>query len=500
MHRTIGLLTLIVLGCLDAGEARSDGNGPSKDVLALQQAIQDAIAEAEPSVACILVSRSPRYKEYGAAPPVDKPGQLGDFHYDYNRLDRRDLNYVEKKRQIQRLDLASGSTAPESFGSGVVIDDKERLILTNYHVVLKASKVYVRLPGGKGSYANIHAADPRSDLAVLHLIDDKIAVKPIKIGNADKVKKGQLIVTLANPYAAGFRDGSPSSSWGIISNIRRLAPNSWRNELDPTKTLHHYGTLLQTDSRIGLGCSGGALLDLHGNLIGLTTALAAVAGTDTPGGFAVPMDACMRRIIETLKQGKEVEYGFLGVQFNNPAEDKGVMIDRVIRDSPAALAGLQAGDKIVALNGVPVNQIDDIVLPLAGLGPGSIARLEIVRNLKKQPWAVVVGKFFVRGPIIASNRSDFRGIRVDHTSLLCQQDDEPKSVPPGVFVHDIIPNSPASAVLTLRPRQVIVITKVNGRPVKSPEDFFKAVKGRTAPVELSYEENQNGQEKKVKIN
>ena len=134
----------------------------------------------------------------------------------------------------------------------------------------------------------MHAADSRSDLAVLAL-DKPVAVKAIKVGNGDAVEKGDYVLSLSNPFAAGFRDGSPSASWGIISNVRRRVPGSAREE-DRGKSLHQYGTLLQTDARLNLGCSGGALIDLNGNLIGLTTSTAAISGGEVPGGFAVPIE------------------------------------------------------------------------------------------------------------------------------------------------------------------------------------------------------------------
>ena len=123
------------------------------------------------------------------------------------------------------------------------------------------------------------------------------------------------MICLANPFAAGFRDGSPSASWGIISNLHRRASGVTSEIERPgvKPTLHHYGTLIQTDVRLALGCSGGALLNLDGELIGLTTAQAALVGSEAPGGFAVPLDGPMKRIIDVLVRGDEVEYGFLGV-------------------------------------------------------------------------------------------------------------------------------------------------------------------------------------------
>src|SRR5207248_9895782 len=130
---------------------------------------------------------------------------------------------MRRHKQIEALDLSLPDTVPESFGSGVVID-AAGLILTNAHVVRDATKVYVRLPGNRGSWADVHALDPRSDLAVLKLIDDKVPdLQPIKFGDGDKVEVGDFVVSLANPYAAGFRDGNPSASWGMVSNLKRRA-------------------------------------------------------------------------------------------------------------------------------------------------------------------------------------------------------------------------------------------------------------------------------------
>ena len=169
--------------------------------------MQQAIKSAEPSMACILVSRDKKaYAQYGPAPSAEQPGQLGDFPPHPGG----DRDTIEKMR---KLDLADPEYVPESYGSGVVIDARARLILTNYHVVRDAVKVYVRLgqtgKGSntveKGSYANIYAADPRSDLAVLQLIDQSLTLKEIRTGNGNALKKGQFVVALSYPFAVGFR-------------------------------------------------------------------------------------------------------------------------------------------------------------------------------------------------------------------------------------------------------------------------------------------------------
>jgi serine protease Do len=206
-----------------ASPARAgDDAADLKSALALQKVMQKVIEDVEPSVACILVSRSDAYQRYGLLPSSPSPGKLGGFN-------PAALSGAEHKELRKNLDLSRPEHVPESFGSGVVVDPAG-LILTNYHVVRDAAKVYVRLPGDKGSYADIHAADPRSDLAVLRLLTPNLNLKVIPFGAAGKCRRGQFVLSIANPYAAGFRDGKPSASWGIISNIRRRAPGEPREE------------------------------------------------------------------------------------------------------------------------------------------------------------------------------------------------------------------------------------------------------------------------------
>src|SRR5262245_11970282 len=332
---------------------------------ALEQAVQETVKKAEPSIACVLVSRSELYCRFDVRHRTGEteavPGRLGRF--DRPHLPHPPWRKDDERWKLQKsLDLADPDNTPESYGSGVVLD-RTGLILTNAHVVRGATKVFVRLPGGTGSYADIHALDSRSDLAVLKLIDVPENLKPIVLGDADGVHKGQIVVSLANPFAAGFRDGSPSASWGIISNLRRRSPGLTSETARNRMSLHQWGTLLQTDVRLEAGCSGGALVNLRGEMIGLTTSRAALTGVETPGGFALPVDTGLRRIIDVLKRGEEVEYGFLGVQFDQ-GQSEGVGIDKPIGGSPAQKAGLMGGDVLLSIDGKKIRSVDDVFLAL----------------------------------------------------------------------------------------------------------------------------------------
>jgi S1-C subfamily serine protease len=467
-----------------------------KDVQALQELIEKAIEQAEPSIACILVSRSDVYQQLGAAPAADNSGKLGGFDLDdaLRKVPDRD---EERRRQVRGYDLSHPDTVPESYGSGVVLDEAG-LILTQAHVVRNATKVYVRLPGhNRGSYADIYASDPRSDLAVLRLIDLVPHLKPLKFGDGGKVRKGQFVISLANPYAAGFRDGSPSASWGIVSNLRRRAPGP-PNEIERNRqTLHQYGTLIQTDTRLNLGSSGGALLNLRGELIGLTTSVAAISGTDTPGGYAVPVDAGMKRIIQVLREGKEVEYGFLGVILDPDAKPgKPVQLRDVAENSPAQRGGLQRGDYILAVEGEPVRDNDDLFLFVGLQLAGGTVHIDVARTPDGPPQTrtVTLAKFYVPGKVIAAERPPARcGLRVDWTSLLGQRGGlfGRRGIPDGVLIREVVPNSPADKANLQVDK---VITHVNGQPVTRPSEFYQKMAKAVGPVELTVLTSQGREE------
>ena len=491
MHRRAVAILLTVLSSCCAILVQA-GDDDAQKALALQKVMQKVIAQVEPSVACILVSRSEMYQSLGLGPDKDHPGALGDFDPDI----LRSKPGLSKDAPLwkRRLDLADPQHIPQAFGSGVVID-ATGLILTNYHVVQDATKLYVRLPGGKGSYADIIAADWRSDLAVLRLLNGKAtSLTPIRLGDADKVERGQFILSVTNVFAAGFRDGQPSASFGILSNIRRRAVAAPREE-DVTKPLHNYGTLLQTDARLHLGCSGGALVNLQGEMIGLTTSMAAIQGGETPGGFAIPVNAGLRRLIDVLKRGEEIEYGFLGINFGERVPDgtAGVTVEAVIPGSPVFVdAGLRdttgsARDVILSINGIALQQSDDLLVALGTQLAGSKVRLEIRRGRDKQVITreVTLAKLHVPGKRIVSSlgrRPFFRGVRVDYTSLLAQKPPRLPSIVAGALISEIKSNSPAERAFL---KSGDIITEVNRMPVHTPQAFYDAVNKAAEPIELT---------------
>ena len=489
MHRWI-VLILLLFGV--AGQGRAQDDAELLQARALQKTMAKIIQQNESGIACILVSRSERYHEFGQGPSKDQPGKLGIFdpHALRANLAFRTLSAEKQLHWQKQLDFTDPAYVPRSFGSGVVID-ADGLILTNYHVVQDATKIFIRLPGGKSGYADIHAADPRSDLAVLKLLNPNVLpLKAIALGDADKLERGHFVLTLSNPFAAGFRDGQPSASWGVLSNIRRRAQNRLKEE-ERVKPLQYYGTLLQTDARMHLGCSGGALLNLSGEMVGLITSVAAIQGGETPGGFAIPVNAGMRRIIEVLKRGEEVDYGFLGVGFDerNGNDGKlGVRLTAVGTGSPAFGDGknlLRVDDILVAVNGQPIFDSDDIFVFVGMHLAGTKIKLHVRRHGVGLSFDVTLAKLYVPGKSIASstaNRPYIHGLRVDYASLVVQQPPRWFTIPAGVLISDVQPDTKAERA---KLKSGDVITHVNGAAVLSPAAFYLAVRGIQGPLDLT---------------
>ncbi|MFO0926410.1 MAG: trypsin-like peptidase domain-containing protein [Gemmataceae bacterium] len=484
----------VALGWLLAGAAFATADDePGGDVVRALQARFERIArDARGSVACILVSRSDAYAaapSWGVAAKGAEPGQLGRFDAAAarRRVPADAPNRGRLLRQIGEHDLSRPDAVPESYGSGIVLD-RSGLVLTNAHVVRDATRLYVRLPDARGSWADVHASDPRSDLAVLRLLDPPADLAPLPLGDAGKVRTGQFVLSIANAYAPGFRrSDEPTVGYGLVSNLRRRLPGN-TSEMERSKvTLHHYGTLIQTDARTTPGCSGGALLDLDGKVIGLTTALAGIRG-DRPGGFAIPIDENTRRLVDVLRRGEEVEYGFLGVVLQPAGGLGGVRVYRVSPGSPAGRAGLLPGDQIVAINDHPIRSNDDLFLYVGMALAGSTARVEVVRGPGvRQTVPVKLSKYYVEGPVLASRRPPARfGLRVDYTSLLSQRNPFPvwgRGVADGVIVREVVPGSPADDA-RMQPDKVI--TAVNGRMVNTPAEYYREVARSGARVELTF--------------
>jgi serine protease Do len=401
--------------------------------------------------------------------------------------------------QFQSLVLPQPGEAdfiPNEYATGVIID-AGGLILTANHVVRDDSDYWITTADHKTyKVVKIVGADPRSDLAVLAI--EASGLKPIKFGTAAGLKKGQFVIALGNPYAIA-RDGQASASWGIISNLGRKdrpwvnGPAADSEVTTPRPTLHQLGSLIQTDARLNLGTSGGALVNLKGEMIGLTVALAATLGYEQSAGFALPVDEAFLRAVNILKQGREVEYGFLGVKPLPLARDlrlrgqHGVAIQEVVESTPAERAGLIRGDVITHINDEPIYDPDDLMLAIGRLAADASVKLSIEREGAPRVLMVQeLAKYWVPGrKIITTPAPAWRGLRVDYVTssrefmnwVMQRRTDLGGSV----LITEVEENSPAWQE-GLRPN--MMISHVGGRTVTTPRAFHEAVQGQEGPVKL----------------
>lgn len=380
---------------------------------------------------------------------------------------------------------------PNEYATGVVVGDG--LILTANHVLGEDSDYWVTTADRKTyPVGRIVGADPRVDLAVLQIAARDMT--PIKFGDASKLRKGQIVIALGNPFAIA-RDGQVSASWGIISNLaRKDAPTTLRDELTKT-ALHQYGTLIQTDARLNLGTSGGALLNLQGEMIGLTMSLSATLGYEQSAGFALPVDETFRRALETLKQGREVEFGFLGVSprklsiGDRNSGLHGVVINAVVDGTPGQRAGLQPNDRIVRIGDQEIFDTDDLMLAVGKLPPDGNVQIAIYR--REEPRIIQVqelAKFAVTAKQIITTRPPaWRGLHVDYVTISPEFRNQGNLATPvfdpqgSVLITAVDEGSPAWQEGL---RANMTITHVAGHRVSNPKQFRDEVANKNGSVKV----------------
>jgi serine protease Do len=497
MVRVCGVVALL-FGLASPSSARAD-EPKHRDLLeAFQKQLATATAAAGPSIACVVVSRSEYYPK---DPSADKtPGKLGGFN---PKAFLKNGATPERIKLARSLDLADQNTIPDHSYAGGIVIDASGLILTPFHVIEGATRVYVFLPGGVGSYADVLAADARCDLAVLKLIDPPKRLIPIKFAdvkirdqneNRGTVFTGKLVVLMANPYHSTFRLDKPAAAFGTITSLRyrlqgpKLEPGQERRGVTTAEKLSSYykcGTFLEHDVKVNGGVTGGALLNLDGELIGLTTAGAVVYNREIGPGYAIPADDNFRRLVDVLKKGEEIEYGFLGVSLPFDTQER-IRLAGITPNGPAQLGGLREYDTITHINGEPVASFDDLMVHVGSSLAGSRAKFKVTRLGDALDLEVTLAKYYNDRPYIASVRPEpIFGLRVDYASTRTvpvpgeRWTQVNMIVPAGVWVRDVVPDSPAAnkfETLGEKPEQWTVI-RVNGRAVNSPGEFYKAARG-----------------------
>jgi len=434
---------------------------------AVETAIERAAEKAAPAVVNIVVMReaaamwSPEDESPGA-PPGAPPDGLRDF--------------LDKLRQ-----RGHPSFRAQGNGSGVLISS-DGLILTSEHVVHDASEMEVTLSTRKKYRAKVVGSDPRRDLAVIRI--EATGLPAATLGDASLLRRGQFVLAVGSPFGFG-RDGQASISFGIVSGIGRAIPGIGR-ELD-----RYYGNLIQTDAAVNPGNSGGPLMNLEGEVVGINAVISSQTGASDGVGFAVPITAETKRIIERLKKGEEIVYGYVGIEITEVTEEEakssgaelgaGAYVTRVMPDAPGAKAGVKNGDVVIAVADKPVRDPDDVIQVVQGTPVGEKVPLTVLRKGKKLTLTVEVARRPAPKDVLATRIMGewWRGMRVEPLTAELRTQTGLKESDKGVFVREVRDGSPA-AQAELVPG--MVIDQVGEKKITGIKEFDDAITDIQGPV------------------
>lgn len=344
-------------------------------LVALCFVVQDAIADDSktmPSLAPVLKTAMPAIVNIAVQGVILAPEQGSE---DENQPMSPSMPMKPKKFQ--------------SIGSGVILDPKEGLIVTNDHVIRNAKLITVTLNDGRRLKAKLIGSDSETDIAILKI--DAKNLKSIPIGDSDKAEVGDFVVAIGNPFGLNSFGNSQSATFGIISALKRSDLN-----------IEGIENFIQTDAAINPGNSGGALVNTKGELIGINTAILSPfsTGGNIGIGFAIPINMVEDILPQLIKYGS-VHRGLMGifVQHLTPelaqamgySEDfQGALITQVNPESPAQLAGLKAGDIITQINNVKITEGTQVKTTISLLRVGSNAKITVRRDGKQLTLTAVV--------------------------------------------------------------------------------------------------------------
>ena len=348
-----------------------------------------------------------------------------------------------------------------ALGSGFAISS-DGLILTNNHVVEKATEIKIKLQSGHEYEAKLVGRDPKTDLALIRVKPDKDFPAPAKLGDSDTMRVGDWVMAVGNPFGLGR-----TVTTGIISAKSRILGAG------------PYDDFLQTDAAINPGNSGGPLFNMKGEVIGINTAIIA-QGQGI--GFAIPINMA-KELLPQLKTGKIVR-GWLGVMIQDITpelaksfglkSDKGVLISSVVKDSPAEKAGLKSGDVILRFDGKEIENAHKLSQLAAETTPNTVVKIEVLRNGKEETISLTVGTMPGAGEeMVAPQKESEWGMTVQELTPQLAQQLGLESGSTGVVVSDVSEGSPA-AEAGLRPGDLIA--EVNRTVVNNLSEYRQALK------------------------
>lgn len=350
-----------------------------------------------------------------------------------------------------------------ALGSGVIIDAAKGYVVTNNHVVDNASTIKVQMSDGRKFDAKVVGKDPRSDIALIQIQDPK-NLTAIKLADSDALRVGDYTVAIGNPFGLGETVTS-----GIVSALGRSGLNA-----------ENYENFIQTDAAINRGNSGGALVNLNGELIGINTAILAPDGGNIGIGFAIPSNMVKNLTAQMVQYGqvKRGELGIMGTELNSELAkamkvdaQRGAFVSQVMPNSSAAKAGIKAGDVITSLNGKPISSFAALRAEVGSMPIGSKVTLGLLREGKPVNVSLELQQS-------SQNQVDsstiFSGIEGAEMSN--------KGADKGVVVNNVKANSPAARIGL---KKGDVIMGANQQPVKNIAELRKILDSKPSVLALN---------------
>jgi serine protease Do len=351
-------------------------------------------------------------------------------------------------------------------GSGLIIN-RDGHILTNNHVVDEASSVQVKLSDGRELSAKVVGKDPKTDLALLK-IEDGGNLPVLPLGDSSALQVGEPVMAIGNPFGL-----EQTVTTGIVSATGRLIGGG------------PYDDFIQTDASINPGNSGGPLINARGEAVGINSAIFSRTGGSIGIGFAVPINMA-KFVVPQLAQHGRVVRGWLGVtiqpltselarSFGIP-QTEGALVSNVQDDSPAAKAGLKAGDVIVEFDGKKIGRTTDLSRLVAATPVDKEVQLSVLRDGKPLPLTARIARLEDRSEAVASDKSEPEGrgrfgVAVEPVTAELARELGLKKAQ-GVVVRQVRPGSPAADAGI---RQGDVITEINRQPVRTVDDLRQAL-------------------------
>jgi Do/DeqQ family serine protease len=348
----------------------------------------------------------------------------------------------------------------QGYGSGVIISN-DGYIITNNHVVENAESVDVTLNDKRTFTAKVVGRDPGSDIALLKIKADNLPV--IKYGDSDKLKLGEWVLAVGNPFNL-----TSTVTAGIVSAKGR--------SLHLNEGAYSIESFIQTDAALNMGNSGGALVNTKGQLVGITSAILSPSGAYSGNSFAIPV-TIVKKVVDDLKKFGEVQRALIGVniqdvessdaeKYNLPAV-KGILITRVLDSGAAKEAGLKVNDVIVKFDGNDVNSVSELQEHVGEKRPGDKAEITYIRNGKENSVPLVMKNISGNTKVVTAEMEE-SGAVVFGARLepLGSSDMSALNIDYGVKVIEV--NKGKFKDIGMAPGYIIL--SVNGKKVKSPQD------------------------------